>query len=395
MSEWILLSLTVASMALVVFHHLGYPLILHWVRRRRPLPTVNVRRRRYRDCRTDRQLPDITILVPAYNEAQWIADKIHNLAVLDYPANRLAIIIACDGCKDNTADIARRTANLPECRHLNITIHRFGRNRGKIAVINDLVPSIRTELIALSDVSALVSIDALLIAAGHFDDPRTGVLNGCYKLLNPGSRGEHAYWRYQSRIMASEAALGSTLGAHGAFYLFRRSLFSPLAADTINDDFVLPMSIVAAGYRARYEQRITALEQEQADLSMDHRRRRRIAAGNMQQLLRLKRLLSPSYGRIAFSFASGKGLRVLMPFLMLIALIGSLWLAPHSLLFLGAAVLQLLAYALAGWQLLMRPVNTHPLSQTLGYLVGGHIAGLVGALRYLCGLERGRWKRVG
>jgi len=395
MNEIVMVFITILSGLLVIYHHLGYPLILHWIQKNRPAHVVKIRNRRYTAARNDVELPSVTLVIPAYNEQRWIADKIRNLAILDYPVEQLTVIIACDGCNDNTATIAARTANELECHHLKIEIVDFPRNRGKVAVINEVLQHVKSELVALSDVSALISVDALLIAATHFNDPQIGVLNGHYRLLSPGSAGEATYWQYQSRIKASEALLGSTLGAHGAFYIFRRSLFSPLAADTINDDFILPMKIVAAGYRAEYENRILALELEQADDNMDHQRRRRIAAGNCQQLLRLKNLMLPSYGGIAFAFISGKGLRVLMPFLMIISLIGSLILATDHPLFLFLAALQLIAYLLAGWQILFQPKQTNRLLQSLAYLVRGHIAGFIGSVRYLLGLERGHWKRTG
>ena len=395
MNESLVIFLTLTSGILVIYHHLGYPLILRWVQKWRTEQVVRAKRRHYTSSKEDARLPTVTIVIPAYNEEQWIADKIRNLAIVDYPAELLNIIIACDGCKDDTAAIARRTANELECQHLTVEVRDFDCNRGKVAVINEVVLDIESDLVALSDVSALVSVDALLIAAAHFEDPGVGVLNGRYCLLSPGSAGEIAYWNYQGRIKAGEAALGSVLGAHGAFYLFRRSLFSPLAADTINDDFILPMKIVADGFCAKYENRILALEQEQADTSMDHQRRRRIAAGNCQQLLRLKHLMLPGQGGVAFAFISCKGLRVLMPFLMIIALIGCLMLAGDHAQFKTLAALQLLAYLLAGWQILWQPGRSHRIIKALAYLVSGHVAGLVGTLRYLCGFERGRWKRVG
>jgi len=387
--------LTLTSGILVIYHHLGYPLILRWAQKWRTEQVVRAKCRHYTSSKEDARLPTVTIVIPAYNEEQWIADKIRNLAIIDYPAELLNIIIACDGCKDDTAAIARRTANEPECQHLTVEVRDFDCNRGKVAVINEVVLDIESDLVALSDVSALVSVDALLIAAAHFEDPGVGVLNGRYCLLSPGSAGESAYWNYQGRIKAGEAALGSVLGAHGAFYLFRRSLFSTLAADTINDDFILPMKIVADGFCAKYENRILALEQEHASNSMDYQRRRRIAAGNCQQLLRLKRLMLFGHGGVVFAFVSGKGLRVLMPFLMIIALIGCLMLAGNHVLFKILAALQLLAYLLAGWQILWQPGRSHRIIKTLAYLVSGHVAGLVGTLRYLGGLERGRWKRIG
>ena len=236
MNDMIVVTLTLTSGILVIYHHLGYPLILRIVGRRRSDHEVKATERCYTPSTADNELPTITIMIPAYNEQQWIAEKIRNLAVLDYPASHLRVIIGCDGCSDDTATIAKQTANETECKHLAIDIHEFEHNRGKVAVINEMIRGIDSELVALSDASALVSVDALLLAAEHFKDASIGVLSSCYRLLNPGSTGEIAYWHYQRSIKTSEAVLGSTLGAHGAFYLFRRSLFRPLAADTINDD---------------------------------------------------------------------------------------------------------------------------------------------------------------
>jgi cellulose synthase/poly-beta-1,6-N-acetylglucosamine synthase-like glycosyltransferase len=378
-----LITTVLSSAALVIYHHLGYPLILRWWHKQHPITPLTAYQRHYTCTSVDDALPTITIIVPAYNEQQWIADKIRNLATLDYPSHRLQIMIACDGCTDNTVAIAMKTSKEAECQHLRLEIINSPQNCGKVAVINQAMTNLTSELIALSDVSALISIDALLIAAERFKDPAIGVLNGHYRLLSPGSTGEAAYWHYQSKLKASEAALGSTLGAHGAFYLFRRTLFEPLAADTINDDFILPMRIVAAGYRADYEGSINALELEQADNNQDHQRRRRIAAGNFQQLLRLKQLLLPRYGGIAFAFISGKGLRVLMPFLMIATLICSLLLAFDYGFFLLLAIVQVLAYFLAAWEMLYKPTNSHKVSQILAYIVGGHMAGFIGTLNYI------------
>ena len=340
MNTWLEI-ITLTSIALVVYHHAGYPIILRMLRQRRQATKPDAIKRGYQYTTRDDDMPSVAIVIPAYNEAQWIAEKIRNLAVLDYPPKQLQVIIACDGCTDDTASIARSVAQEPACQHLQLECRDFSVNRGKVAIINDVVSTVECDIVALSDVSALISIDALLIAAGHFKDPEVGVLNGYYRLLNPGSEGEQTYWRYQRQIKASEALLGATLGAHGAFYLFRRSLFQPLPVDTINDDFVLPMEIVSKGYRADYIDSINALELEQASDTMDHQRRKRIAAGNLQQLLRLKHLLLPKYKGVAFTFASGKGLRVLVPFLMYTTLIGSILLAAENRFFLRDSLLSI------------------------------------------------------
>ena len=152
------------------------------------------------------------------------------------------------------------------------------------------------------------------------------------------------------------------------------------------------MQIVANGYIAKQDNRIVSLELEQADNAMDWQRRVRIAAGNMQQVLRLKRMLHPHYKGIAFTFASGKALRVAMPFLMLTALIGSVSLAPSSAVFLLLAAVQISLYLLAFIQLALKANNK--LLNILVYLVSGHMAGFVGSLSYLFNDNKTPWKSV-
>ena len=392
--EPIIAGLTILSGILVVYHHLVFPAVLKNFTGRTPCREPNVAVRGYRDSKNDIQLPTITVIVPAYNEEAVIADKIRNLAVLDYPADRLKILVVCDGCTDRTAIAARKAHGQPENSHLDLTVRELPKNRGKVAVLNSFIPEAETELVALSDASAMISVDALLVAAAHFADAQVGVVSGTYQLLKAGSAGEAAYWRYQTTIKKGEAALGAPMGSHGAFYLIRREFFIRLPEDTINDDFILPMEIVARGRRAIYDPTILALELEYSNEAMDKRRRRRIAAGNLQQAIRMRRLLHPRYKGIAFAFASGKALRAVMPFLLLFLFLGSMFLAPSWPFFALVLGAQCLIYGIALYRqaVLPRPVSGNV--STIHYLVRGHLAGLIGGLRFLVGLEKGRWSRV-
>lgn len=394
MIDALLILLTLGSAALVIYHHAVYPLMLAKLQAKREQVPPESTERRYSVSSDDPNLPRIGIVIPAYNEAEWVYAKIQNLAFLDYPQDKLQVILACDGCTDDTAAIARACMNLPECADLNLEVREFHKNRGKVAVINDVVPTVRADLVVMSDVSAIVSMDALLIAAAHFKDRQVGVLNSHYRIYTPGSQGEAQYWNYQSRIKASEASLGATMGAHGAFYVFRRELFFPLAPNIINDDFVLPMQIVSRGFKAKHDNRILALELEQADLGTDQRRRERISQGNLQQVLHLKHMLRPRYRGVAFAFASGKALRVVMPHLMLISLIGSWLLFDLHALFALMAIGQTLLYSIALWAMRQgERCSIKPL-KTLGYILSGHIAGFTGSLNYLFKRNQGPWRRA-
>jgi len=367
-----LAALTLGAIALIIHHHLLWPVFLAQAARRlrpasapTPLPEA--------------ALPLMHIVMPAHNEARFIARKIMNLAALDYPRDRLRVIVALDGCTDDTE--ARARAALHEAG-LDAEMRVFTPNRGKVAVLNDVVGGIGGGIVALTDVSALLPPDALRRAAAHFTDPALGAVGGTYVLDAPGSAGEAKYWRHQVLVKQGEAALGAPLGLHGAFWAMRRAAFAPLPADTINDDFMLPGIQLLAGWRVAYDSAIVVREAECSTPAQDQRRRRRIAAGNVQQLLRLWPLLHPRHGGVALAFLSGKALRVTMPALIVFALLGTLALAPHSGLFatlLAAQALGLLA-ALLGLRLGTRAPR---LLAFAAYALAGHAAGLLGAFRYL------------
>ncbi|CAK2793767.1 Glycosyltransferase family 2 protein [Vibrio crassostreae] len=393
MIDWVLAGLCLFAGMLIIYHHAAYPILLRWYARRHPARQVAESSRCYKEAQQDCTLPTITILVPAFNEEQWIADKIRNLASLDYPKKKLEVIIACDGCTDKTVDIAQMTIQEAMCSDIHFEIHDHTQNRGKVAVVNEEVTNITSDITALSDVSALISLDALLIAAAHFESDKVGVVNATYQLCPTGNEGENTYWQYQTAVKQSEASLGSSLGSHGAFYLFRTGLFTPLPLNTINDDFILPMLIVKQGYIAEYETQMVALELEESNLKTDFNRRLRISAGNMQQAIRLFGLFSPKFKGIAFAFFSGKGLRLLTPYLMIVCLVCSILLKDY-LLFEVLLWAQVVVYSigLLGC-ILPKSLITKPIS-LISYLVVGHYANFIGGLRYLLGLENSPWTRA-
>ncbi|EOX4808149.1 glycosyltransferase family 2 protein [Vibrio sp. 2033] len=382
------------SAFLIVYHHVGYPLLLKWLPLKRQAETkAPFVERAYKASKTDNQLPSITVIVPAYNEEQWIAEKIRNLASLDYPRDKLRVVIACDGCTDNTAEIAQATIQEAICSDTLFIINDHQVNRGKVALLNEEMRHVSSDITALSDTSALISCDSLLLASQHYQNENVGVVNATYQIMSTDNQGEAAYWQYQSRVKHQESLLGSTIGSHGAFYTFRTHLFEPLEVSTINDDFILPMRIVLRGYSAIYEPNMLALELEQSSDNADFKRRLRISAGNMQQLMQLKKLLLPRYRGTAFAFLSGKVLRLATPYLMIVCFICSLLLA-HNPLFQVMLSAQVGIYSIALITYLMPALNTIKPFKLISYIVIGHLANFIGGMKYLLGMENGRWKRV-
>ncbi len=387
--EITVLSITVISGFLIIYSHAIFPLILKILCKKANKKTEAA-------SLGIKEYPSITIVVPAYNEEEYIADKIINLAALDYPSEKLNVVVYCDGCTDYTAIAAEGAIYSDLCQSLNVELIEVERNFGKIVALNKIIPGLKTDIVALSDVSALLSIDALLIAAKHFEDQKTGFVGGTYDFAEYGSVGEEAYWRYQRGVKQGEGILGGPIGCHGAFYLFRRELFISLAEDTVNDDFILPMKILGQGYKGIYESNIMALELEQAESTQDFNRRIRIATGNVQQIFYLLHLLNPKHGGVALSFFSGKALRAFMPVLLALCLSGSFVLSQSqnnliSGIFAAGLAAQTLIYAIA----LFKPtLPRHKIIDAIHYIVSGHVAGLIGLYRYTTGKHKGKWERA-
>lgn len=390
MTELLLLVFIICWL-LIIYHHAIYPVMMVYLHKSSQRQGIAAKQPKvYRK---------ICILVPAYNEAEVIAEKIRNVASLDYPKDKLQLIIACDGCKDNTAEIARKTAKEWQVADLNVLVFEFRKNRGKVDMLNQLIPTLNAQIVALSDASALISHDALRLSNAHFDSPDVGVVAATYQLMCPGSEGEQKYWDYQVRIKQGEAAIGSPVGVHGALYFFRQKLFTPMPLDTINDDVIIPMSIIKAGYKGRYDTNLIAFEIEPSTQTMEQQRRRRIAAGNFQQLLRLSTLLLPRHGGTAFSFMSGKALRALMPLILLLQLFMCVSLSLDSVFFGTVSALQMAAIISARLSLQLPKLQSSnskliKLLNVVFYLINGYYSGLIGTLRYILRLDRGHWTSV-
>jgi cellulose synthase/poly-beta-1,6-N-acetylglucosamine synthase-like glycosyltransferase len=376
-----------ACIALILYHHVGYPLVLKLIARSaRASSSLEL-------LAVLPKYPSITIIIPCHNEASVIAKKIENTAQLEYPRELLLVVIVLDGCTDDTRLQAQKAIN-PISDRLRWRIVEYQQNRGKIAVLNEEIAQTQSDIVALSDASALLNSDVLLRAAGHFATPDIAVVCGTYSLQDDAEAGEQAYWAYQRTLKSREARVAAPMGAHGAFYLFRRALWTRLPDDTINDDFILPMRIVRDGYRAVYDEQIVAKELENTAPSQDFRRRVRIGAGNMQQFLWLLSLGNPRRGMVAFVFLSGKGLRALMPFILVIAtaLSAALAIGGGGKLYgyLFAAKIALGIATLLAWA--FPALGKLPLIGHLAYAATGHAASGWGAFLLLSGKHARLWK---
>ncbi len=341
------------STGFTVYVYLGYPILL-WA-----LQAI------FRSSPRQQPVePSVSLLVAAYNEAAVIADKIRNSLALDYPADKLEIVIASDGSNDATVEIVRSFAgtgakNGAEAESGGrVRLLNYEQNRGKMAVLNDAVPELRGDIVAFSDASSMLATHSLRILVQSFDDHRVGATSGVYRLLKKdqarlGSQ-EDLYWKYETFLKVQEAKLGAFTGAHGSLYAIRRALYPFPSAATINDDFTIPMRILERGHRVAYEP--AAVAYEEAHEMEGFSRRVRITAGNIEQLREIKSLIWPPRPFVLFCLLSHKTGRLMVPVFLLIALAANIVLRgqfPYNWLLLG----QVIFYGLAalGAMISLRP----------------------------------------
>ncbi len=394
MLDIIMIYTFVIAIFLVIYHHALYPIALKTLTKNKESTKPTIKNRHYTYSAEDKKLNCFSIIIPAFNEAKFVAEKIRNLSFIDYPSDRFELILLCDGCSDNTYDIALKTLSELACLDLNCQLINFKENRGKVAVLKDGVAKANFDNIVFSDVSALLPVNSLLMLDSHFKKPTVGAVSGAYKFIEKGSAGEQCYWQYQSMLKTRESSIASVLGAHGAFYALRKSCYKDIPADTINDDFLIPMNVIKQGYRVIYEPRVAAIELEQVNLEQDMSRRLRIAAGNFQQLIYLLPLLSPKYGWNAINFASGKALRAITPFILVVIFISNIYLAPIHTIFLSIFCCQVILYSLV---ILINIFHISPKLNALKlicYLVNGYWVALKGSLKYIFGLQEKVWTKI-
>jgi cellulose synthase/poly-beta-1,6-N-acetylglucosamine synthase-like glycosyltransferase len=326
--------------AVPAYAYLGYPVVLAVLAAviRKPVRRAPIH-------------PMVSLLIPAYREAAVIEEKIRNSLALDYPPDRLEIVVACDGSPDETPALAKQLANGARVRVLD-----YPENRGKIEVLNASVPELRGEIIVFSDAAAFLYPDAVARLISNFADPSVGAASGKYTVIKADEvsigRSEDVYWRYETFLKVMESRVSSTLGAHGHLHAIRKNLYPFPPPATINDDYVIPTSVIARGYRAVYDP--TAIVYEAAQEMTGFGRRVRIMAGNLQQLREIKSLLWPPRILPLFFFLSHKAARLAVPFAMAAALAANIALAaipPYGLILALQAAFYLLATAGAIWKL--------------------------------------------
>lgn len=367
-----------AAVGLLLYVYLVYPaimLLLRWLASR---PTAR------RD-----ETPTVCLFITAHNEASVIAEKLRNALALDYPRDRLQVVVSSDGSTDATNAIVRGF------EAEGVRLLAFGQRRGKISAINRGVPQVEAEIVVFSDANTFLLPDALRVLVSRFADPCVGAVSGDVILV--GDRAalavpEDLYYRYERWLQGLESAVGSMVGADGALYAVRRSLFVPPADDTILDDMFIPLAVVRAGYRVVFEPAARAYEQGSRTAVEEFSRKSRVVAGAVQLVARSGRLVPWRDLQFVFSLVSHKVLRWLSPWLAIVAFTSSVGLATTQNMYVAMAAAQAL-FMLAGLAGCLPAFRRWRPIALAHYFWLVQAAAAVGLARGLAGRQPPAWRR--
>jgi cellulose synthase/poly-beta-1,6-N-acetylglucosamine synthase-like glycosyltransferase len=330
------------SSALLVYTHLGYPPAL-WVLTRLHRFHPSSPHSEEKDGNDEaRGLPSVSLIVPAYDEEEVIGAKVANALALDYPRERLQVIVASDGSTDATAERARAAAadlvlELPA--------------GGKVAALNAAAERASGEILAFSDANSVWASDALQRLVVPFADPKVGYVCGQVRFQSAaGDNLEGAYWHYEMRVREMESSLGGVTAGNGAIYAVRRDAYIPLAQSG-SHDLSFPFAFAKRGLRSLYAPAARAEEKMVPTLEGEFARKRRMMVG-LWDIVVGEGMLSPrGYPPLfAFEIASHRVLRYLSPLLHVVALLANALLLGEGWLYILTFALQLglIAAALLG-----------------------------------------------
>ncbi len=309
---------------LLVYTHLGYPLLLALLGR--------VRRRRVAAPGDGGRLPSVSLIVAAYAEEKVIAERVENLRALDYPAELLELIVACDGSPDATAASARAAG-----ADVVLELRRGGKIRAQDAGVRRA----QGEIVAFSDANAIWEPEALRRLIAPFADPHVGYVCGDVRFVNErGTNQEGLYWRYEMAVRRLESRIRSVTGGNGAIYATRRDSY--LFVDPImGHDLSLPFNMIKRGWLALYAPDARASEKMVPTIEGEFARKRRMMSHGWPIVIRGGMLSPRGYDPLyALMIFSHRILRYLSPFLHLIVLGTNIALLGQGWFYIAALALQ-------------------------------------------------------
>jgi len=369
------------SVCLIFYTYIGYAVFIYFLSRFYPEPSSG----------EPEELPELSVIISAYNEEKIIREKIQNCLEFDYPPERLEILVGSDGSTDGTNEILEKMDD-PRLR-----VFCYADRHGKSRVINRLVQESRGGVLVFTDADIVVQKDALRNLVKPFQ--RTDVGGVCGNLImvlqeeDSSTSVEQTYWSFERRLRKLEGRIKTMFGATGAIYAIRRSLFRELPVQTpVVDDFMIPLQVTMQGFRVVYAEDAVATAVIVDDILLEFKRRIRIGARSFSGIRYYAACLHPKHGFVSFGLWSHKMLRWSVPFLLVLLFIATLMLS-HKPFYAGLlyAEYAFLACAAAGIVLNILNIKIKPLSYC-AYILMLNCALLLGFFKFLFKMQKPYWE---
>lgn len=373
------------SLVLIAYAYVGYPIVLWCLAIIKKGPRIQAE---------PSWTPNVSLLISVYNEEAILEEKLLNSLKLDYPRKRLEIVVISDGSTDRTEAIAKEFADQ------GVVLKSYPGRIGKTACLNQVMAAISGEIVIFSDANAMYTPYVLRALIEPFADSAIGYVTGGTSYVSDanGKMGKSIglYARLERTTKMLESRIGSCVGADGAIFAIRRSLYEPLNRADIND-LVIPLRIVRAGFRGIYVPRASCAEVAAKETTREFSRQVRIAARTIRAVMTHRALLNPfRYGLFAFQFISHKFCKLIVPFLLLAALVSNAALMGAGTFYLVTLALQLVLYGTA-W-IAMRFATSHQSASAVRRLLDVvhsfilvNVAVAVGWVRYWRGESFTTW----
>ena len=343
--------------------------------------------------------PDVTLFIAAYNEKDFVAEKVKNSLELDYPKEKLHQVWVTDGSDDGTPDVLKQYPGLE--------VHHLPQRSGKIGAMNRGMKFVKTPIVVFCDANTMLGRESIRRIVNLFSNPKVGCVSGEKRIFSKdkdsaAGAGEGLYWKYESTLKKWDAELYSVVGAAGELFAIRTELYQEVERDTLLDDFIISLRVAQQGYTIQYDPEAYAIETASANVKEELKRKIRISAGGIQSVVRLRSLLNFfKYGTLSFQYISHRVLRwTLAPLSLLFMLITGLALALNEGIFAGglysiAFWLQILFYlaALLGWYLENRSIRLKLLFVPYYFFIM-NLSVFLGFKRYLKKSQSVNWERA-
>lgn len=339
-------------------------------------------------------IPDITILIAAYNEEKNIRERIENLARCEFPDGKMTVLVGSDGSTDGTNSLLTELAETYDW--LRVVV--FAENRGKTPVVNSLIAHVRSPITVLTDADTVFSSDALISIVGPFSDPRVGCVAGVRKVRDQvvesvTSLQESSYLDLDNRIRVAEGELGCVIGAHGSLYAIRTELLERIPEDrAFTDDFFLSMIPLERGYLVTQANKALSYAEAATGPMKDFTRKVRYSSTAFATCFRFIHLLWTSRPLVAYCFFAHRISRWFLPFFLVLAVLTNVLLEGEGFIYTIALVTQTLFYlgAMIGI-LIPSTVTRSRVFSISAYFVYSNAALFVGFFRWISGRASHRW----